>query len=301
MTVSSQSSQTVLLASLVVAATGAFWGVYWLPVRTLSESGLTGAWGTAAITFAAVVFLLPVAVRRWWMLRAARPVTLLSIGLGGAAFALYSVGFVYGRVAIIILLYFLTPVWSTLIARYVMGWHTPRLRILAIVLGLAGLGAMLGAGGEAPLPQGAGEWMALIAGFLWSVSTTGIRATSGLAPPETAFVFATGAAITALCLAPFLDPLPNASGSDALRLAALAFATGGAWWVVSILGLMWAAVRLDPARVGILLMTEVLVGAGSAAILAGEMLSAPEMAGGALVVIAGVLEVWPIRSRKPAS
>jgi drug/metabolite transporter (DMT)-like permease len=58
---------------------------------------------------------------------------------------------------------------------------------------------------------------------------------------------------------------------------------------------MWATVRLEPARVGILLMTEVLVGAASAALLAHEHLARLEVIGGALVLCAGVLEVWPAR------
>ena len=61
---------------------------------------------------------------------------------------------------------------------------------------------------------------------------------------------------------------------------------------------MWATVRLEPARVGILLMTEVLVGALSAALLADEHLRGMELVGGALVLLAGVLEVWPVRRRR---
>ena len=58
---------------------------------------------------------------------------------------------------------------------------------------------------------------------------------------------------------------------------------------------MWAAVRLDPARVGILLMTEVIIGAVTAALFAGENLSHSEMIGGSLVVLCGLLEVWPTK------
>ena len=58
---------------------------------------------------------------------------------------------------------------------------------------------------------------------------------------------------------------------------------------------MWAAVRLDPARVGILLMTEVVFGAVTAALFAGEKLSISELIGGVLVVLSGLLEVWPTK------
>ncbi len=288
--------RTTLLASLIVVGTGALWGLYWLPVRRLAEIALPGAWGTLAIVAAATILLVPCAIRRRRRLAAADPLALASVAIGGAAFMLYSVGFVYGRVAIIILLFFLTPVWSTLIARYVMGWHTPRLRVAAIALGLAGLAVMLGAGGEIPVPRETGEWLALASGILWSIGTTGIRSKSDLGAPEAAFVFAVGACAGALALAPALEPWPSGFPVENVGPAiGWAVVSGGLWWGLSIAGLMWATRRLEPARLGILLMTEVLVGAVSAAILAGEHLGPVEMVGGVLILCAGVLEVWPVR------
>ena len=294
-------ARTASLATAVVAVTGVLWGLYWLPVRWLAATGLGGAWGTLAITAAAVVLLSPPALMRRRGLRGCDRLALVSIALGGAAFALYSIGFVYGRVAIIALLYFLTPVWSVLIGRYVMGWPVSALRLVAILVGVAGLGVMLGAEGHVPVPRGIGEWMALCAGLLWSVATTGMRAGSALDPVAAAFVFALGAAITALVLAPVLGPRPALSGAgEAGEAVALALLAGGLWWGLSIAGLIWATMRLEPARVGILLMAEVIVGAGSAALLAGERLAPLELAGGALVLCAGVLEVWPARRIAPA-
>jgi drug/metabolite transporter (DMT)-like permease len=46
------------------------------------------------------------------------------------------------------------------------------------------------------------------------------------------------------------------------------------------------------------MQTEVVVGAVTAALLAGEHLHPLEIAGGALVVSAGLLEVWPVRRRR---
>ncbi len=290
------NDRIIILSTAIVFATGAFWGFYWLPVRALTEMGLPGAWGTVAITGAAVALLLPVAIQRRQAIRGASLVVLASVALGGAAFALYSVAFVYGRVAIIILLYFLTPVWSTLIGRYVMGWRTTRMRVAAIAVGLLGLTVMLSANGTAPIPRSSGEWMALLAGLLWSIATTGIRARSALAPPEAAFVFSVGALVTACLLAPVLAPFPTVGTTGVIGQAlATAFVTGGLWWALSVGSLMWAATRLEPARVGILLMSEVLVGALSAAVLADERLHTAELIGGALVLAAGVLEVWPVR------
>jgi len=219
-----------LLASAITLWTGLFWGVYWLPVRALAETGLLGGWGTLAITAAAAGALLPFAMMNRNRLRAADPLALASIALGGAAFAFYSVGFLYGRVAIIILLWFLSPVWSTLIGRFIMGWPTPGLRYVAIVVGMAGLAMMLGADGQAPLPRGIGEWMSLFGGVIWSFSTTGIRAKSNVNPVSAAFVFAVGATLATLALAPWLGPWPHLTARHAAKLIGLALATGGLWW-----------------------------------------------------------------------
>lgn len=290
-----------LIASAITLATGVIWGLYWLPVRALADHGFAGAWGTLVITLGALIVLAPVAYARRQDIARSPKFALFSIALGGAAFALYSIGFLYGRVALIILLWCLTPVWSTLIARFVMGWPTPGLRIFAMIVGIAGLALMLGAGGGLPLPRNLGEWMSLLGGFLWSIATTGMRAKSSLQPGPAAFVFAVGAVIACAVLAPILQPFPQLEARALLAPLALALVTGALWWGLSLAALMWATVRIDPARVGILMMTEVVVGAATAAGFAHESLSMLELAGGALVLAAGVLELWPVKPlRTPA-
>jgi drug/metabolite transporter (DMT)-like permease len=289
------------IASAIVLITGIFWGIYWLPVRAIADLGLDGAWGTGAITLAAALFLLPFVLSRTHTLRSANLVGIASIALGGAAFALYSIGFLYGKVALVVLLWFFSPVWSVLIAKYLLRWHVPKLRYAAIALGLAGLFIMLGGDGGIPVPGSLGEWMAFIGGLIWALATAGMRLKSDVPPLPAAFVFALGATLTSIAFAPFLEPLPIIAPSDLPLLTAQVLLTGGLWWGVSIAALMWAALRLDPARVGILLMTEVVFGAVTAAILAGESLSTSEMVGGALVILCGLLEVWPTKDEPARS
>jgi drug/metabolite transporter (DMT)-like permease len=286
---------TPALASAIVLITGIFWGVYWLPVRAIADLGLDGAWGTGAITLAAALFLLPVVLVRANTLRSANVIGMASIALGGAAFALYSIGFLYGKVALVVLLWFFSPVWSVLIAKYLLRWHVPKLRLVAIAVGLAGLFIMLGGDGGLPVPGSLGEWMAFIGGLIWALATAGMRLKSDVPPLPAAFLFAIGATITSFAFAPFLEPLPTFALSDLPLLSAQVLLTGGLWWGASIAALMWATLRLDPARVGILLMTEVIFGAITAAIFAGESLSTSEMIGGALVILCGLLEVWPTK------
>ncbi len=291
---------TTFVASAIVLITGVIWGIYWMPVRAIADMGLDGAWGTAAITAAAMLFLLPFLPRASGSLRTANPVGMVAIAMGGAAFALYSIGFLYGKVALVVLLWFFSPVWSVLIARYLLRWRVPKLRLVAIAAGLSGLFIMLGGDGDVPVPRNLGEWMAFVGGLIWAFATAGMRLKSDVAPAPAAFLFALGATVMSLAFAPFLEPLPRVEAGDMAAVALGVAVAGGLWWGLSIAALMWATVRLDPARVGILLMTEVVIGAGTAALFAGEALSVSEMVGGALVILCGVLEVWPTRAETQA-
>jgi len=292
-----ESTRTIFAATMIVILTGSLWGFYWMPVRQIAELGLPGAWGTLAIVGAAAVVLIPLGWRGRRALLASHPIALISVALGGFAFLLYSVGFIYGRVAIIVILFFLTPVWSTLIGRYLMGWPITRFRMLALVIGVAGLGIMLSADGKLPFPRGLGDWLGLTSGFLWAAATVGIRVKATSGPGETAFLFAAGAFGGGLILAPFLEPMPAFDTFAApMQLFVWVAVTGGLWWALSMAGLMWAATKLDPARVGILLMAEVLIASVTAALIAGEMLTMPEIFGGVLVVLAGVFEMLPDRA-----
>ncbi len=290
---------STFVASAVVLMTGIFWGMYWVPVRAVAELGLDGAWGTAAITIAAALLLLPFVLTNRTSLRGKDLVGIIAITFGGAAFALYSIGFLYGKVALVVLLWFFSPVWSVLIAKFLLGVPVPQLRLVAIAAGLAGLFIMLGGDGGIPVPGNLGEWMAFIGGLIWAFATAGMRLKSNVTPLPSAFLFAVGAALTSLALAPLLEPLPAIDPANLSTVGVQVFLTGGLWWVLSISALMWAAVRLDPARVGILLMTEVIFGAATAAVFAGESLSAGEMIGGALVILCGLLEVWPTKAESP--
>lgn len=285
------------LTGTAVVAVGALWGLYWLPLRRLDALATAGPWATLAVVALGCVLLAPFAWAGRARLRAAGGRALTSLALGGASFVLYSNGLLYGQVAVVILLFYLTPIWSTLIARFWLGWPVSWWRYAAIGCGLVGIGLVLrGAHGGLPLPRALGDWLGLASGLLWSFASTGIRVHSRTRPAETNFVFCAGGALMALALVLALAgapprPAPGAWGA-ALGWTLL---IGGLWWAASLTLFMWATQRLEPARVGILLMSEVLVGAVSAALLADEPFGATLAAGAVLVIAAGVLETMPDR------
>ncbi len=284
------------LASLTVVSVGALWGLFWIPLRQLDAVTAAGPWATFATVLIGCLCLAPFGWMGRARLRAASNRSLASVALGGASFVLYSNGLLYGQVAVVILLFYLTPIWSTLIARYWLGWGVSWWRYAAIGLGLAGIGLVLqGAHDGMPIPHTLGDGLGLASGLLWSIASTGIHVHVRTRPAETNFVFLAGGTVMAGVLALTLgtaSPPGMASGRFAEGLA-WTLLIGGVWWGASLVGFMWATREMEPARVGILLMSEVLVGVVSAAVFAGEPFGGAMAAGAVLVVAAGFLETVP--------
>ncbi|MFO7787574.1 MAG: DMT family transporter [Halospina sp.] len=284
------------LGSVVVVLVGCLWGTYWFPLRQINEAAPLGSWATVCALFFACALLAPWVIPSRHRIRRTGLGTLMVTGAGGGAFVLYSNGLLYGQVAVVILLFYLTPIWSTLIGRLWFGWPITPWRVGAIVLGFVGIALVMGpSNGGIPLPSGIGDWMALMSGLVWAISSTGIRTQPGLNAVECNFVFCLGGLITALLLALVLDgvAMPGISLGNLGGVVAWALFLGGVWWALALTAFLWSTQRMEPARVGILLMGEVVVGMVSAVLLAGEHLGGWMVLGAIMVVTAAVIETWP--------
>ncbi len=284
------------MGSAIVILVGCLWGTYWFPLRQINEASPIGSWATVSALLAACLLLVPWVIRSHRRIRSVGPATLLVTAAGGGSFVLYSNGLLYGQVAVVILLFYLTPIWSTLIGRLWFGWPITPGRVAAIALGFLGIALVMGpSNGGIPLPSGVGDWMALMSGLVWAISSTGIRTQPGLRAVECNFVFCLGGLITALILAVLLDGigLPSVASGSLIGVVGWSFLLGGVWWALALTAFLWSTQRMEPARVGILLMGEVLVGMLSAVLVAGEPMGGWMALGAVMVVTAAVIETWP--------
>ena len=279
-------------ASLVLVIGGMMWGLYWIPVRFFFDLGLTGPWPGIAMYSSALIVLFPFLWRERQTLAMHWRDLLVSGMFTGAAFSLYSISLVYTEVVRSILLFYLTPIWGTLLGLLFLNERMSLGRIVGLLCGLGGLFVVLGDSGGLPWPQNLGDWLALASGICWALGTLGLYRTNSLSASGQVFAFVLGAMVLSLIGLVFLpgDIRPDVANRDTVMV--LGFVLLSSLYILPMIFMtIWPATKLSPARVGLLLMSEVVVGLASAAILSGEPFGLREAFGAALIISAAVLEI----------
>lgn len=281
------------LAAAALLLNALIWGLSWWPFRWLDAHGLHPLWSTAAVYGAALV--LTVARQPGDALAALRQPALLGLlASSGLTNACFNWGVSIGEVVRVVLLFYLMPVWSMLLARW---WLGEALRPVAVALAMLALaGAMLilwepGAG--LPMPASLGDWLGLAGGVGFAMTNVLLRRQAHDAPgARAAAMFAGGMLIpaTVALIAGGLGhpvPLPRPDAQAWLPLGVFAAA-----FMLANLALQFGAARL-PARVtAVVMLSEVVFAAVSAAWLAGEMPGHRALIGAALILGASLLAAW---------
>ena len=267
------------------------WGVFWYPLRSFEAAGVGGGWVSLIFNLTALLSPLPWLVdRKAWAGFARQAANGLLLG---TAFSLYTVSLVMTDVIHAILLFYLTPVWSTIGGCLLFGERLSIARVAAIVLGFAGMATILGVGDGLPMPRNAGDWLALLGGLCWAAGTLRSYRQPSLGIALPVFTFSLGGVVSSAFILAVASQigLPLAETGDIWPVLPWILLLAMIIFVPPNFLVLWAAQRIDSGRVGILLMTEVLFGSVSAALLSGEAFGPAHAAGTALIVAAGSIEV----------
>lgn len=281
-----------LLPSLGILIAAIMWGVFWIPVREVESSGIGAVWTSVLIFSASAIAFFPMVVIRWKiMVRGARSIVMAGF-LSGLAFALYTIALNLTDVVRVILLFYMTPLWSTLLGIFILKEKLTINRVTGLILAFSGLMVVLGAGYQIPVPSGLGDWLALLSGLIWSFASVKLFQGGAEMLLEKVFLFVFFALLCSILFA--LLPLGHEISIPDPNLLR------DVWvWVFVIAILMfpmtfltiWPTTLLSPGRVGMLLMADVVAGVISAAILTDETFGYRELTGTLLIVSAGIVEV----------
>ncbi len=286
-----------LVPSVAIAIGAAFWGLYWIPIRGLEQAGVHAFWaGPVIFGFSSLLFI-PIVLLRIRNFKAHWRQILIPGLLSGFAFALYIVSLNLTDVVRAILLFYMTPLWSTLLGVLVLKERLTVNRVVALLLAFGGLYIVLVAESGLPVPRNMGDWFALISGMCWSIASVKLFQGGDHMILEKVTMFTVFALLMSFLLVVWQH-------GDLAGMPAIETLEKGWYWILMIaLGMLpityltiWPATVLSPGRVGMLLMVEVLVGVGSAALLTDETFGIREMVGALLIISAGVVEV--VRQQK---
>ena len=285
-------------AKLACLYAGAVWGLFWIPLRALEEAGLHGLWITVVYFLVPTICLVPVALCRWRHVRKGGLQLQLTAMISGGALLLYSTSIIYTDVVRAMLLFYLTPVWATILARLVLGDAITPTRIAAMMLAIVGMLTIFGLGARFPIPQNAGDWLGLGSGFLWAIAMVRIRMVESHSAIELTVGFFQWSLIFSAGAAFLLAPGHLPSVGQILPALPLLLVFMALLVLPGTYASLWGPKFLSPGVVGLLFMTEIVVGAISVALLAGEPFGIREVTG--VILIAGASMLEPLLSLRQA-
>ncbi len=175
------------------------------------------------------------------------------------------------------------------------------MRCIAIALAILGIMVIFGIDERLPWPENAGDWAALASGLGWAVASVLLRFDRGTDALELTVQNFLWSAIAIAVIAVVFAAAPAPS---------LPLVAAQLWWLVptmivvvmtGVYAALWGAPKLSPGLVGLLFMTEISVGAITAAIWSGDPFGMREVIGIVLISLAGILEsvidIWRARAR----
>ncbi|MDP6166282.1 MAG: DMT family transporter [Gammaproteobacteria bacterium] len=277
-------------ASMSVLFGAAVWGIYWLPLRYLEDMGISGAWPVALLNIAPVFLFVGWVLTNWPKHRQYLGAALIIGLLTGLAFAMYGAGLIYTSVMRATLLYYLTPIWATLIGIFWLGEKATWQRWLAIVGGLLGLSVLV-SGGPA-MTLNIGDLYGFLSGVFWAFGASMIKRLPTVPLPTMAAFQSISVVVGALLLGAVAGNQTLLTGEQIWAAIPVSLGVSVCLIMPSAVILIWAQKFLSPGRVGLLMMSEVLVAAITASILLpDERMSMLEWFGAALIVGACLIEI----------
>jgi drug/metabolite transporter (DMT)-like permease len=273
---------------LLIAATS--WGVIWYPYRAMEAAGLPAPVATFFSYLVAMVFALavfPKAIREFRQY----PLSLAIIGLtAGVTNVAYLVAIMEAEVVRVVLLFYLAPLWTVLLARVLLSERIDRRGALTIIVAMAGAVIMLWRPElGAPLPKNAYEWLGMLGGFCFALCNVLVRREHRATPEAKSIAGAAGVALVALPVALVLVSTPMLGWPALAADHVLLLVVVGVALISGSVAMQYGLSKMAANRAAVILLFELIIAAIAAHYLASEVSRAQEWVGGVLLAAAGLV------------
>ncbi len=282
-----QHSKQQILPVLSLLFTATLWGIVWYPLRLLQEQGLSGLW-MSLISFGAAL-----AVGLVWLWRAradwrgnALWLSLMTLAVGWTNVA-FVLAILDGTVVRVLLLFYLSPLWALLLGWLILDEHPGFNGLIVFVLAMGGALVMLwDPSMGAPWPRDEADWLAVSAGFAFSVANVTVRKTRHVSLQTKAGVGWLGVVLVAgVWILLVAQPVPDVSG-EALVGAVL---LGWFGFLIMTVTVIYGVTHMPVYRSAVILLFELVIGAASSQWLTDEQILLQEWLGGALIMSAACM------------
>lgn len=273
---------------LVLVIASVFWGLSWLPLKSLNQMGFDGPLLIFLAYSLLSLALLPFLFKQRSYLRSHLGPWLLILALGGGANFAFNYALIYGEIIRVMVLFYLLPLWGVLGGKFFLHEHVDAKGWLAAGLAISGAFLIVGGFKIFETPPTWIDGIALLSGFLFAMNNIAFRAHQDIPMvPKLSALF-----IGTALLAGSLFTLQGAEIPSDISMPAwqLLVFYGLVWLLISNYGSQWGVTHLPASRSSIIIIIELVVAVISAVLIANETLNLIEGIGGVLIVTAAVLE-----------
>ena len=282
---SKHSAAVLPIISLLITAT--LWGISWYPLRIADSFGMSGLWTTLLVYSSALIIGAILFWRRFAEFRQ-RPLLLALIALSnGWLNVAFVLAVIDGQVVRIILLFYLSPLWTTLLGWLVLKERLTTWSIATLVVAM--IGAMIMLWDPAlgfPWPQHYTDWLGITAGIAFSISNVTVRKLHDISLRVKTVSAWLGVTVVAIAWIIAADAtVPDVD----VPVWGWTFVIGTAMVIVMTFTVQYGVTHMPVYRSAIILLFELIAAAVSAQWLSDEVITGGEWIGGGLIMLAGYL------------
>lgn len=257
------------------------WGVSWWPLRAMDSHGLHPLWATALIfvvSSAVILLARPAALGQCRR----QPALLWLLVAAGTTNASFNWGVVAGDVVRVVLLFYLMPLWSLLLARVLLGERLRSRAVARVLVALTGAAIVLWPRDGAGLVFGVADLLGLLGGLSFAFNNVMLRRLSDAPQAARALsMFAGGAVVSAVLALALQMPAPSLAGAGGWLAWLLPLAVA---FLASNLALQHGAARLPASVTALVMLSEIVFATVSAVLLGGGRPDATTALGGLLIL-----------------
>ncbi len=267
---------------------GAFvWGIIWYPYRLMANAGVSGIYSSFYVFILTIAIALPyffitkkkvpIWSKDFWLLALVAGYTNIS----------YVLAVIDGEVVRVMLLFYLSPVWTIFLAHFMLNEDTQKRHYIAVFISLIGAFIMFWEPGYLIHLDSKSDWLALSSGLGFAITNVMTRKHAHMTVNQKALAIWLGVIVVAMiCIMFDKNAMPTLDffrPVDAAIMMAIALSL-----FLSTLLVQFGVTQIKAVEASSFFLFEIVVAAISSYFLVGESIALKEWLGG-ILIIAGVI------------